>query len=128
MQAAAITINDGLATPVARTFNPDSITPALSVFSERSSGVALTFKRLTVATQMASGRTEVNRAKYSVALPVGTTVNGVTSLAYTLRANVEVILPDGCTDAERKDLYAFLTNGLNHASVKAAVRDLDPLY
>lgn len=127
-QATAISINDGAATPVAKTFNPESVTPALSVFADRTSGIAIAFPRLKVSNTFANGKSVVNRAKFQVELPVTTTLNGVTTTAYTLRANVDVILPDGSTDADRKHLFAFLTNGLNHTLVRGAVRDLDPLY
>lgn len=127
-QAAAIVINDGAATPVATTFNPESVTPAVSVFADRASGTAVSFRRLRVGTSFANGKSTVNRAKYSVEIPITQTVNGVTTVAYTLRANVDVILPDGATDAQRKDLFAFLKNGLAHALIQGACRDLDPLY
>lgn len=127
-QASAITINDGQATPVAVTFNPEAVTPALSSFADRSAGIALGFRRLQVRNTFANGKSTVNRSKFSVAVPVTQVVNGVTSVAYTLRANVDIILPDGATDANRKDLYAFLKNGLAHSLVQGAMRDLDPLY
>lgn len=127
-QASAITINDGQTTPVATTFNPESVTPALSSFADRSGGIAMAFRRLRISNVFANGKSTINRARYGVELPVTQIVNGQTVVARTLRANVELILPDGCTDAERKDLYAFLKNGLNHSLVQGAMRDLDPLY
>ncbi len=127
-QAAAITINDGQATPVATTFNPESVTPGLSSFADRSTGIALAFRRLKISNSFASGKSVVNRAKLDIEYPVTSVVNGVTSVAYTLRAKVDIILPDGATDAQRKDLYAFLKNGLAHTLVQGALRDLDPLY
>jgi hypothetical protein len=127
-QAANIVINDGAATPVATTFAPESVTPALSTFADRTSGTSIGFRRLTVSTQFASGKQVVNRGKFSIAYPIISTVNGVSTVAYTLRANVEVILPDASTVAERNNLYAFLKNGLANALVTGALRDLDPLY
>jgi hypothetical protein len=32
------------------------------------------------------------------------------------------------TAAERADLHAFVANALNHATIKAVVKDLDPMY
>lgn len=127
-QAANIVLNDGQATPVAVTFSPESVTPALSSFADRTAGVASGFRRLKVSNAFAAGKSVVNRSKYSVEYPVTTTVNGVTTVAYVLRANLELILPDGSTDAERKNLYAFMANGLANALVRGALRDLDPLY
>lgn len=127
-QASAITINDGQATPVATTFNPVAVTPALSSFADRSAGIALGFRQLQVRNTFASGKSTVNRSRFDVAIPVTQTVNGVTTVAYTLRAKVEFILPDGSTDANRKDLYAFVSNGLTNTLIRGAMRDLDPLY
>lgn len=127
-QAAAITINDGQATPVATTFSPESVSPQLSVFTDRTSGTALGFRRLAVSSKFASAKGGVNRAKFSVELPITATVNGVPTLLYTLRANVETLIPDGASSVDRSNLYAFTFNGLAHATIKGAVRDLDPIY
>lgn len=127
-QATPIVINDGQATPVATTFAPESVTPGLSSFADRSAGITLGFRRLTISNTMANGKSTVNKARFTVALPVTQVISGVTSTAYTLRANLDVILPDGATDAQRKDLFAFLKNGLSHTLIQGALRDLDPLY
>lgn len=127
-QAAALVINDGQATPVATTFNPESVTPGLSVFADRTAGIAMAFRRLKLSLAFAAGKTVVNRAKYSVEIPITNTVGGVTTIAYTLRANLDVILPDAATDAQRKDLYAFLKNGLANTLIQGMLRDLDPVY
>ena len=127
-QATAIILNDGQATPVAVTFNPESVTPGLSVFADRATGISQAFRRLKISNAFVGGKSKVNRAKLSFEIPVTTIANGVTMTAYTLRANLDVILPDGATDAQRKDLYAFIRNGLANALITGAMRDLDPLY
>lgn len=125
---APITVNDGQATPVAVTFNPENQTPGAFSFVDRTAGVAVGFRRLSISNKFASGGALVNRAKYAVEYPVTAVVNGITTQAYVLRANVDVILPVASTDAERKNLFAFLVNGLQSTLVRGAVRDLDPLY
>lgn len=125
-QAANIVLQDNAAANV--TFTPESVTPQVSSFADRTAGVALGFRRIRVGTHFASGKSQVNRTKFSVEYPVTQVTDGITSVAYTLRANVDLILPDGSTDTQRKDLYAFLKNGLANALVQGAMRDLDPLY
>lgn len=125
---APITINDGQATPVAVTFNPENQTANAFSFVDRTSGVAVGYRRLRMSNKFASGSSSVNKASYTIEYPVTSVVNGVTSVAYTLRAEVDVILPVACTDAERKNLHAFIVNGLNNTLVRGVVRDLDPLY
>lgn len=127
-QATAIVINDGQATPVATTFNPESVSPGLSSFADRTTGIALGFRRIKVSTTFAGGKSKVNRSKVSIEIPVTSLVNGITTVAYTLRANVDIILPDGATSAQRNDLYAFLKNVFANALIQGALRDLDPLY
>jgi hypothetical protein len=126
--AAPIVINDGKATPAAVTFNPEEIATGIASFVDRTPGVAVGFRRVIVQFKPARGSAKVNRSKYAVEMPVTTTVNGITTVAYILRANVDVILPDQSTIAERNDLFAFLQNGLNAALVRGAVRDLDPIW
>lgn len=127
-QAAAIVLADGQATPVNVTFSPERVSPDLSTFSDKSGGVAIGFKRLTLSTLFTNSKRKVNRSRLAIDLPVISVVNGVSVVAYTLRANVEIILPDASTDADRKNLYAFLYNGLNHSLIKPALRDMDPLF
>lgn len=127
-QASAIVINDGQATPVATTFSPESVTPALSSFADRLSGIAMLFRKVSISTTFAKGKSTVNKARMDITIPVGVTVNGQQAVARILRAKVELILPDGSTDAERKDLYAFTRNALANTLVQGAMRDLDPLY
>jgi len=127
-QAAAITINDGQVTPVATTFNPESVTPGLSSFAERSSGIAIGYKRIKVSNVFASGKSTVNKGRVTIEYPVTALVNGVTTVAYTLRADVSYVLPDASTTAERKNLHAFVKNALAHSLIQGAMQDLDPLY
>lgn len=126
-QAASITLADGQATPVNVTFNPESVTPALSVFADRTAGTSSGFRRLKIRNKFA-GPNGANRAQFDVEYPVLEVVSGVSVLTRTLRAKIELILPDGCTDAERKNLYAFVRNGLANTLIQGAMRDYDPLY
>jgi hypothetical protein len=126
--AAAVTINDGQATPVAVTFSPEVITSDVASFADRTPGVAVAYRRITVSNKFARGASKVNRAKYTVDYPVTTTVNGITTVAYTLRATVDLILPDQATTAERNNLFAFVSNGINNTAIRSSLRDLDPQY
>lgn len=126
--AAPIVINDGKATPAAVTFNPEDISTGDASFVDRTSGVALGFRRVKVQYKPAKGRASVNRGTFDIEMPVTTTVNGITTVAYVLRAKADVYLPVASTVAERNDLYAFLQNGLVNALVRGTIRDLDPIW
>lgn len=75
-----ITINNGAATPVAKTFGPERVSPELSSFTERSSGVSAGFTRLSVAFSPATTARPTNHVKVDMALPVLQIVNGVSSV------------------------------------------------
>lgn len=126
--AATITINDGAATPVAVNFQPESVTSESASFVDRLSGVAIGFRRLVLNNKFAKGTSKVNRARFAVEYPVTAVVDGVTQVAYTLRGTVELILPDQSTDAERKNLFAFVQNGIANTLVRGSLRDLDPVW
>lgn len=125
---APLSINNGAATPVAKSFAPESVAPGLSVFTERSAAVSAGFYRLSVGFSPATANRKTNRVTLELALPGLQSVNGIYSVAYTGRFKGEFILPDTMTNAERWDLHAFVANALDDAKLKAIVRDLDPLY
>lgn len=126
--ATSIVLADGQTTPVNVTFAVDNVAPGVAKFSDRSTGIAAFFRRLTVAYSGASSQRKTARASYDVAMPVTASVNGVTMVVRTLRAKVEFIIPDESTDAERKDLHAFVANGLANSLIRGNLRDLDPIY
>lgn len=126
--AANIVIADGQATPANVTFSPESVTPAESEFVDRSTGVSAFFRRLVLKYSRASAKRNTTRTTLAFAVPVTATVEGSPQVIRTLRANIEYILPDGTTDAERKDLHAFVVNGLGNTLVRGSMRDHDPVY
>lgn len=100
----------------------------MSVFADRSSGISLAFRTLKLSSSPATPQRASDRCTFWVDLPITQTVSGVTTLVGTCRAKVEVVMPNVATAANRADLFAFLSNGLNHALIKGAIKDLDPLY
>jgi hypothetical protein len=127
-QATSIVLADGQATPANVTFAPEKVTPDVSTFVDRATGIASRFRRLTTRFKPSQNGGQ-NQAAFEVSIPSwGTLPSGATGVVYTLRASVQLKLPDGCTDAERKDLYAFVKNGLANTLIQGNCRDLDPLY
>lgn len=124
----ALTINNGAATPVAKTFSPERVAPELSTFTERTATSSAGFVRLGVAFSAASSKRNTNRIDLSLDYPVLSTVNGVSTVAYVGRFKGYFVVPDVMTAAERADLAAFVANALDVTSVRAVVKDLDPMY
>ena len=128
-QAANLVIADGQATPVNTTFSVESVPPQLSQFVDRTSGIAAKYRRISVSYAPATVATKKTKAEFKVSIPVwGILPSGAEGVLRTLRGSVVFDEPDGCTDAERKDLYAFVANGLASPLVRGALRDNDPLY
>jgi hypothetical protein len=124
----ALTINNGAATPVAKSFAPERVAPEASVFTERSAAASAGFTKLAIRFSAASSKRATNRIDVDLDYPVLATVNGVNSVAYVGRFRGYFVAPDVMTAAERADLHAFVANALNHATIKAVVKDLDPMY
>jgi hypothetical protein len=124
----ALTINNGAATPVAKSFSPERVAPEQSVFTERSAAVSAGFHKLAVRFSAASSKRSTNRVDVDVDLPVLQTINGVNSVAYVVRFKGYFVIPDTMTATERADLHAYVANAMDVAAVKAVVKDLDPMY
>lgn len=123
-----LTINDGAATPVARTFSPEKVSPEESVFVERSAGVSAGYQRLKVGYSPANANRPTNRVDVGLTMPVLQTINGVSSVAYTARFEGKFVLPDVATPADRANIIAFVKNALGLTLISGVVKDLDPLY
>lgn len=124
----ALIIENGEATPVAKSFNPERVAPELSTFTERSAAVSAGFTRLSVGYSPASSKRATNRVDVSVDYPVLQTVNGVSSVAFTGRFKGYFVIPDVMTSADRANMAAFVANSLDNPQIRGVVKDLDPLY
>lgn len=123
-----LSINNGAATPVAKSFAPERVAPEQSVFTERSPAVSAGFPRLAIAYSAASSKRATNRVDVELDLPVLQNVNGVNSVAYVGRFKGYFVIPDVMTAAERADLAAYVANALDNTTIRGVIKDLDPLY
>lgn len=125
---AALSINNGAASPVAKTFSIAEKNPAQSLFEERTTGIQSQFTLLRIRGQKPSGARKSSRVEFKVALPVIRAVDGVNVAIDSAVALCSFTMPEGMTIDERKDLLAFLSNSLSHADLKKTVQDLDFIY
>lgn len=123
-----LAINNGAATPVAKSFAPEQVSPKLSTFTERTATSSAGYIRLGVGLDMAKASRPTNRVDISLDLPIQETVNGVLTVSRTLRFKGYFVIPDTATAGERADLAAFVANALDNTQVRAVVKDLDPMY
>lgn len=125
---ADIILNNGAATPVAKTFKVKMNDNMISLWEERSGGIPLGYALLKVQTKDTQ---TVRKVMIWVAIPTLEAVAGANGagftpaakVAYTHRSYHEFILPQRGTLDERKNLIAFHTNGLLNATIKAVVQD-----
>lgn len=123
-----LSINNGAATPVAVTFAPERITPDLSTFVDRSAGVSALYSRLSVGFKPAEKGRASNRIDVDLDYPVGSTLNGVSTVASIARVRSYFVIPDTFAAADRANVIALFANALDVAIVRAVVKDLDPMY
>jgi hypothetical protein len=123
-----LSINNGAATPVAKSFAPERVAPELSTFTERSAAVSAGFPRLSISYSPASSKRTTNRVDVKLDLPVLQTIGSVSTVAYVGRFQGYFVIPDTMTAGERADLRAYVANALDVAPVMGVVKDLDPLY
>lgn len=135
-QIAAITLNDGQATPVAKTFNPQDASSDLARWIDRSGGIAVGMPSITLSMADASVQSDPNaktRVKMKISLPVmevisNNTIAGYTpqpAVAFTCQAVVELIAPARSSLQNRKDLLAFTKNLLAQAVVSTAFENFE---
>jgi len=121
-------ILDGQATPVAKTFNPEGISPSLSTFVERSAGSVAGYLRSMFGFSPATSQRKTTRVTFDFSYPVLSTVNGVSTVAYTGLFKGYFVIPDQMTAAERANLRAYVANWMDNAAVIAMIKDAEPMW
>lgn len=126
-QFAAITINDGATTPVAKTFVPNQNGGGVSSYQEMSGGVSAGYPRIQIRySPSGSGGAPNTRVVMKITVPKVVTYNDatgkpVTKTDYTNFAEVRFSLADGSSLQERKDILAYVKNLVAHATVTSVV-------
>jgi len=127
-EAANIAINDGADTPVSVTFKPELVSGGNATFRDDRTGISTLMPRIRSVTSLATAQRPTNRVTMSVAMPVMKVVDGTDQVDYVLRAECQFVLPERCTLADRKNLLAYLVNGLNAEPIKGTVIDVSPIW
>lgn len=140
-----VVINDGQATPVAKTFKPVDIdVNNVSHYAETSGGIPLGYGRIGVSLRTPSGRaasgTSSKDRNYKILFKLqvptlevtspstGSGIQPAPTVAYQTVANLEFTVPERSTLAERKDILAYAKNLLSNALATSVVVDLENVY
>lgn len=133
---AAITINDGKATPVAHVFGPGPLVGANASFFDRSTGISIGYPSLTIVSSQPSKTSNLYKTRVKIVMPVlevvnASTYNGITpspTKAYDLTFDCTIFCPQRATLADRKDILALAKNALSHATISSIVVDQEVIY
>jgi hypothetical protein len=125
---ANLTVNDGQATPAAHTFAVNGDKGAVASFVDKTSGIPIGFIELGHEVRFAKSVGAANSVLMSVNLPTLGTVNGVTQKVRNSSALVRFNFAQDSTDQERKDLVAYVINGLGNATIRPSLYNIEPYY
>lgn len=131
-----IVINDGQGTPVAHTFSPTVVQTDVVNYHDRSGGIVLGYPELSLGQKMPANGVGSIKQTLRISVPTLETVTGSTgegfapkpTLAYKERAFVEVYHDPRSSLQERKNLNAYLKNGLANAAWTTLVENFEMPY
>lgn len=125
---AALTINDGQASPAAHTFNPVSTDGAKAQWADRAPAIPAGYLSISHEVAPPSGSRTVYRIQAGYMMPVLATVDGVLQAVRYSSAQVTLNIHPDSTLQERKDLLAYVANSLGLAGWKTTVENLEPYW
>lgn len=132
----ALTINDGLAVPVAHTFAQKTLIGTEATYVDRVGGITVGYPAVVVNSMPPTKTSRLSKVRLKVVMPVlevvnASTYNGITpapTKAYDLTFDAMFFLPERCTIAQRKDILAFAKNLLANALVTSLVETQETIY
>lgn len=127
---ANLVLADGQATPVNHTFIPVGVKNAIAQWKDKSSGVPAGYTTITYGLREPSKVYPAYKVSAKVALPVLETSPAflVPTKAYELLLTIEAVLPDRCTDQNRKDLYAYGVALLGNALLSNGIKNTEGVW
>lgn len=122
-QGADISLNDGLATPVARTFSIVRAQPELSVWKDKRLAKPAYWPELSLSADVPATTARTRKSEMRLRKPI---VDAVTGLVVdTAMIKITSDLPVSMTQAEVDDAIAFAANAFNNVLIKGAIKDLN---
>ena len=134
---ANITLTDAAGTPVNHVYYPTKAGNAdVLAWIDRTQAIAAGQNRLTVSQRMSNKQTKATKLSWRLETPIleqtspstATGIQPAPTVAYTPIGVVELVLPDRCSQQERKDLLSQMRDLIDEAIVTSQVHDLDMIY
>lgn len=125
---AALSINDGQASPVAHSFAPVTTDGSTAKWADRSPTIPAGFRTISYEVVGPAGNRTTNKLQMGLYNPTVATVNSVDQVVRYSSAQVTLSIHPDATLQERKDLLAYMANFFANTSVKTSVENIEPFY
>lgn len=132
---ASITVNDSVSTE--RVFAPAGISPeGVAMYEDRSGGISVGFPKLTVNLRRPTKTSTNYRATVKLVLPIleqtspstATGIQPAPTVAYSITAQTEVVIPSRSTLTDRQNALAIHKNALADAVVTALFEQYEAIW
>jgi hypothetical protein len=120
-QFSTKTVNDGAATPVARTFSIFDRTGLKSIFRDSAAALVRGMRTFTHTVVIGTQPKQSDSVRLLLNYPVEGEVDGQTVVVRTLQAEVNYRFAQGSPEDERKAFVGLFNNLLTDADVKDSV-------
>jgi len=129
-QASDLVINNGAATPVAKTFtlvSPAAGDGAYANWRLKEGSISSVFPAIAISARP-NGNGTARKANIKLRIPSSytDTVTGLTKVGSAFDFDVNVTVPDDFPETLKNDAVAFAANLIANAMVKAVIRDAVP--
>ena len=128
-QATDIVLNNGAATPVAKTFtlvSPAAGDNSYANWRLKEGAISTIFPRIAISTKANNNKARKANIKLQIPSSYTAAVTGLTVVGSAFDMNVDITVPNDYPEALKADAVAFATNLMAHALVKAIIRDAVP--
>lgn len=130
---ANLVLNDGQATPVAKTFSARGADLKLAHWTDISGGIGIGMAKITLGNVQAISGNGSYKVEARITLPVMETISGsdggytpIPKVAFNVFAKCEFVVPNRASLQNRKDILAFAKNLLAHTVMTETVVDYNP--
>lgn len=129
-QATDLVINNGAATPVAKTFtlyNPAAGDNAVALWKLKEGTISTVFPIITMVARATGNKSRKLQLKLKVPSSYLDAVTGLTAVGSSFEFDGSFSFPDDYPESLKSDAVAFAANLINHPLTKQAARDATPL-
>lgn len=128
-QATDLVIKNGAGTPVDKTFTlmaPAAGDNSVATWALKEGTISSVFPKITALARKTTNQSRTLQVKLRLPSSYTDTVTGLTKVASAFEFNGSISVPDDFPENLKPDAVAFTANLLNHALIKAMMRDAVP--